>query len=300
MDHNYGARGGHDWYYRKEGWSFEAIARLRPGVSVEAAHAEIESLVRGDTPADRIQVHMRRRDQIEVSGLPAQLLLLAVPSVLLLLIACGNVATLFLGESEGRRAEIATRVAIGAGTRRIVQQLLTECVLLGLAGSVAGVALAFGATRALVTFAPASSAIESIRVNLSVLGFSSVAGILAGIGFGLVPALRLSRRHCGLRGHGGRLTRRGRRWINLVIGLEVALTVILLISGGLFTRTLLNLTAVDMGFEPEKLVALRAAIDDGLEGSERAVAYGEMLTPPGWKPYVALWRQRGAGPCPFS
>lgn len=287
MGHNYGS----NWYWAREGWSFEAIARLRPGVSVEAANAEIEALVRGDIPEDRIRVHMARRDQLEVAGLPARLLLLAVPSIFLLLIACGNVATLILGESEGRRAEIATRAAIGAGTSRIVRQLLTESVILGLAGSVAGIALAFGATHFLVAFAPATSAIENVRVNLSVLGFSSLAGVAAGIGFGLIPALMLGRRRgsANLHGHGTRLTGGGRRRTDLVIGVEVALTVVLLVSGGLFTRTLVNLTAVDMGFDPGNLVALRAAIegfDPDIEWTEavhlerierRKAAYLEMI-----------------------
>ncbi len=272
--HNYGSQ----WYHATEGWSFEAIARLRPGVSLEAAQAEIEALVRGDTPADRIQVHVGRRGRLEMAGLPAHLLLLGIPSALLLLIACGNVATLLLGESEGRRGEIATRTAIGAGTSRIVRQLLTESSILGIAGSLVGFLVAVVATKALVVLAPATSAMETVGVNFSVFGFCSAAGVLAGITFGLAPALMLSRkRGSGLQTHGGRLTNRGSRSVNLVLGFEVALTVVLLIAGGLFTRTLMNLNAVDVGFDPENLVAFRAAIDDGAEGEERAIAYSDMI-----------------------
>ena len=289
MGHNYGS----DWYDARQGYSFEALARLRPEVTLEAAHAEIETLIRGDGPPGRIRVHIARRDRIEVAGMPAQLLLLAVPSALLLLIACVNVATLLLGESEGRRAEVAIRAAIGAGTRRIVRQLLTETVILGLAGSVVGVALAFGATRALIAFAPASSAIEGVQVNLSVLIFSCAAGMLAGASFGLVPALMLGRRQgCNPQGQGGRVIARGRQRANVLIGLEVALTVVLLISGGLFTRTLLNLDAVQMGFNPEKLVAFPAAIER-LQAPGRAAAYSEMLTRmeavPGVKAATGSW-----------
>ena len=109
--HNYGG----SWDTDRSGFSFEAIARLRPGVSLEAALAEVAPLVRGDIPPDRLKVQMARRAHLEVAGLPAQILLLAVPSLLLLLIACGNVATLHLGEAEGRRREMATRAAIGRG-----------------------------------------------------------------------------------------------------------------------------------------------------------------------------------------
>ncbi len=290
--HNYGS----NWYTATSGWSFEALARLKRGVSLEAAWAEIEALVRGDTPVDEFRVHLARRDQLEVAGLPARLLLLAVPSLFLLLIACGNVATLILGEAEGRRAEIATRAAIGAGTSRIVRQLLTESVLLGLFGSLVGIILAFGATRVLTAFAPATSAIENVRVNLAVLGFSSAAGISAGIGFGLLPALTLIRRRgrSGLHTHGQRLIEGGQRRINLVIGLEVALTVVLLVTGGLFTRTLLNLTSESMGFEPDNLVALRGAIDvRGLNTEIREAAYLDMIdrieAVPGVQAATASW-----------
>jgi len=271
--HNYGS----DWYDATEGWSFEALGRLKPGVSLEAAQAEIETLVRGEIPADRIQVHIGRRDRMEIAGLPSQLLLLIIPSTLLLAIACGNVATLLLGESEGRRAEVATRKAIGAGRARIVRQLLTENVILGLAGSALGVLIAVSATKILVAYAPTTSAIETVRMNPSVLLMCSLVGFLCGIAFGLAPALSLSRRGGDpLQHHGGRHTSPGRSRVNFVLGLEVALTVVLLVSGGLFTRTLLNLNRTHLGFERENLVAFRAAIDDGTPGDERGLIYSAM------------------------
>lgn len=272
--HNYGST----WYWDTTGWTFEAIARLKPGVGLEAAQAEVEALVRGDRSPEELQLYMARRDRLEIAGLPAQILLLAVPSALLLLIACGNVATLLMGESEGRRGEMATRAAIGAGKGRIVRQLLTESVILGLAGSAVGMALAYGAVQGLVAFAPVTSAMASVRVSLSALAFSSIVGIAAGIGFGLLPALTQGRDPgTDLQSRGSRTTRGGRRRVSLVIGLEVGLTLILLICGGLFSQTLLNLTAQEMGFDPERLVAFPAAIDIGLPADERAVAYGDML-----------------------
>lgn len=271
--HNYGS----GWHYEREGWSFEALARLRPGVSLDAARAEIGILIRGDTPPGRLRVHLARRDRMEVVGLPAQLFLLAVPSALLLLIACVNVATLLLGESEGRRAEITVRAAIGAGTGRIVRQLITESVVLGLAGSAVGIALAVTATRVLVAFAPATSAMESVRVSLPVLVFCCSVGMLAGAGFGLVPALTLGWGRGWSLQSGGRSEARGASGrVNVLVGLEVALTVILLVGGGLFARTLLNLGAVNMGYQPENLVAFRAAIEN-LSRERRATLYSEML-----------------------
>ncbi|MFC1639528.1 ABC transporter permease, partial [Gemmatimonadota bacterium] len=145
LGHSYGARGGPDWYYDREGWSFEAIARLRPGVTLEAAQVDVEAALGGLDPVGPMRVKLAYREDLNVAGLPSQVLLLAIPSLLLLLIACGNVATLLLGEGLNRQAEIATRAALGAGVRRIVRLLLTESLLLGALGSVAGVAVAFGA-----------------------------------------------------------------------------------------------------------------------------------------------------------
>jgi predicted permease len=272
--HNY----GESWHVERSGFTFEAIARLKPGVTMETALAEVEPLVQGPTPPDRLRVHMAPRADLEVAGLPTQLLLLAIPSLLLLLIACGNVATLHLGEAEGRRHEISTRMAIGARSGRIVRQLLTESVVLGLMGSVAGFGIAAGATRVLVAFAPANSVVKALEVDLSVLAFSSAAGILAGMAFGLAPALGLRLRRGGSLRHLGERaeTRRG-RGADLVLSLEVALTVVLLVTGGLFTRTLMNLMHDDMGFETRNLVVLRAAMSGSLGGEERAPVYQEIL-----------------------
>jgi predicted permease len=264
LGHSYGARGGPDWYYDREGWSFEAIARLRPGVTLEAAHADVEAALAGLDPIGPMRVKLAYREDLNVAGLPSQVLLLAVPSLLLLLIACGNVATLLLGEGLNRQAEIATRAALGAGVRRIVRLLLTESLLLGALGSLAGAAVAFGATRLLVVVAPAGSAAHSLQVNPTVLSFACVTGVVAGLLFGLFPALTMGWWSKGdvtsrLR---GRALSRSRRAVSAVVGLEVALTVVLLVAGGLFTRTVWNLFAVDNGFDPENLIALRTANDN--------------------------------------
>jgi predicted permease len=261
LGHNYGV--GDGLFSNRDATWFEAIGRLHPGASVEQAQAEAATLVRGDTPAERLRVVVKRRKELETAGLPSQLLVLALPSVLLLLIACGNVATLLLGEGVNRRVEIATRVAIGAGSRRIARQLLTESLLLGLLGSVAGALVAFGGMRVLVAFAPATSAVQRLDVNGTVLLFSCAAGIVAALVFGLVPAWFLGRQPAGsaVNQFRGSSTSQTRRVVGTVVALEIALTVVVLVGGGLFTRTLAKMFSVDLGFDVKNLVAIRTAID---------------------------------------
>ncbi len=119
--------------------SYDAVARLRPGITVSRASVETESLLRGDRSPDEIGARLVPRDELENAGLRAPLYLLLGASLVLMLIACGNVATLLMGEFSGRRHEMATRTAVGAGGGRLVRQLLTESVLLGVAGSARGI-----------------------------------------------------------------------------------------------------------------------------------------------------------------
>jgi predicted permease len=223
---------------------------------VEAVLAEFD-------PSEQLRVRLAYREDLEVAGLPSQVLLLAIPSLLLLLIACGNVAALLLGEGLKRQTEIATRAALGAGVRRIVRLMLAESLLLGLVGSTAGVGVAFGATRLLVAIAPPGSAASELQVNTTVLLVACLTGLLAGLVFGLYPALTMgwwSKGDVTSRLRGITLAR-SRRAVSAVVGIEVALTVIILVTAGLFTRTVWNLFAVDNGFDPTNLIALRTAND---------------------------------------
>ncbi len=240
------------------------MARLAPGTTIERAEAEIEVLVRGDRDADGFRFQLARLIDLERAGLPSQLALLGIPAALLLLIACGNVAALLLGENYVRAREVSTRFAIGAGRMRILRQFLTESVILGALGSVPGVFLAFAGTAALARFAPETSRIHTISVNAPVLLFACAAGILSGILFGLIPALQLSRRSSQYPERWGSSLPAQKRWGDrTLIALQVAFTVALLITGGLFARTVDELFRVDLGFDPERIISIRAAVPDG-------------------------------------
>ena len=177
----------------------------------------------------------------------------------LLLIACANVANLQLARGTARAREMAVRMSIGAGRRRLLRQLLTESILLSLAGGALGVLFAFGAIRSIVGLMPEFYVPNESRVaiNVPVLLFSLAVSLLTGIVFGLVPALQTSKadvtdalragRSTGAETHGGR-TR------NLLVVIEVALSVVLLVSAGLTVRTFVVLENLDPGIRTDNVL----------------------------------------------
>ncbi|MGD8276988.1 MAG: ABC transporter permease, partial [Gemmatimonadota bacterium] len=260
--------------------AFDAIARLAPGVTLASALAESKPVLRGDTPPERRDVRMAFRREIETGGLRSPLLLLFGASALLLFIACGNVATMLLGEALGRRAEVATRTALGAGRGRILRQLLTESVLLGTVGALAGAVLATVLTKLLVTVGPPLPVAREIGVNPRVLLFASGLGVATGVLFGMAPALVLGSvgiRDAMRRGPGGR-RRNDRSVQHGVLVLEIALTALLLVCAGLLTRTLLNLVTEDPGFRTDQIAVVEAtASGPGISTDRFAVSLGRAL-----------------------
>jgi putative ABC transport system permease protein len=246
---------------RRGNHSFDAIGRLAEGATLESALAEATPLLRGDAPPERRGVRMAYREEVEVGGLRLPLMLLLAASGVLLLIACGNVATMLLGESLGRRPEMATRAALGAGRRRIARQLLTESVVLGLAGALAGGLAALALTKLIVALGPPLPVARQIAVSPRVLLFASGLGILTGLFFGLAPAASLQGvglREAMQRGVQGR-GRRDWRLQHGVIVFEIALTVVLMVCGGLLARTVLNLVAIDPGFTTEGVAVVEVS-----------------------------------------
>jgi predicted permease len=235
--------------------SWEAVARLRPDVTLSACLPETEALLRGDEDPASFGVRVLSRAEEEATGLKAPLYVLLGGALLLLLIACGNVAILLSGEVSNRGREMAARMAVGARAPRLVRQLLTESVLMGLMGSVLGVFLALWGTRLLLTMAPDLPRIDEVGVNPVVLFFAGALGVATGLLFGLAPSLNLLRNqaHEILRS-GSRGGSRGQLKLQQsLIAIQIGLTVILLASGGLLTRSLGNLFAVDPGFTAEGL-----------------------------------------------
>src|SRR5688500_9407799 len=240
------------------GHHLRTVGRLRPGVDPAAATRELTALaptLRRELPeanvAGRITVTSLQED-VTREARPA-LVAVAGAVVLLLAIACVNVAHLLVARGARRGGELALRAALGAGRGRIVRQLLLESLLLATAGGALGVAAAALGVRAVVALAPAGlPRVEAIALDGAVLAFALVATALVGLGFGLVPALRAVRRDLepALRRGTPRTAGRSRATRGRLVVAEVALAVVLLVGSGLLLRSLQRLLATPVGFEP--------------------------------------------------
>ena len=232
---------------------YTAIGRLRDGVSYEQAVAEANPLIQQET-----RVVSRKAEETRSVRRPLLLLLASV--FLLLLIGCGNVAALQVGDVSRRRHELATRAVLGARTTRIVRQLLTENIILGLVGSLIGLGVAELGINLLVQFIPPEISVPTdVGIDLRVLVFSAVIGTAAGVAFGMIPAFVTARenRQLAIRNAAPGARSSGWRGQQIVMAGEIALAVMLLISAGLLTRSLRTLTDVDPGFNAERLITIQ-------------------------------------------
>jgi putative ABC transport system permease protein len=249
----------------------QMIARLRPGVPLERAQAEMSAvgnaLAQEYPETDKGSTIRITQLHDEVTGdvrTPLMALLGAV--LLVLLIACANIASLLLARASVRAREMAVRTALGAARTRIVRQLLTESVLLGVAGGVAGLLLSSWLLDALLSFAPPGTArLDQVRIDGGVLAFGIALALITSVGFGIVPALLAARgdvvstlKEGGIRGGSG--SRDGLFARSAFVVAELALALMLLVGAGLLMRSLVNLKAVDPGFEPENLLATLVAL----------------------------------------
>ena len=243
------------------------IGRLRQGVSVHQAEQEVARIVdrtRSAFPwrmpdAWGTDVTVVPLDRKIVGDVGPMLMVLFGSVAVVLLIACVNVANLLLGRAAAREREIAIRASLGAGRGRIVRQLLTESVLLGLIGGALGLAVAAAGVRGLLLLVPAGMPrVAEVAIDGRVLAFTMLTALATGIGFGLAPALRASRPTLqavlgATRNAGGTLARR-RLSEMLVIG-QIALGVVLLVGAGLLIKSFWRLHQVDLGFRPEQVIA---------------------------------------------
>ena len=245
-------------------WSFAAWARLKPGVSIETAQAELDTLHRRieqqyPRPLSGAHAHIWGLRAFLVRDVRLSLLVLLAAVALVLLIACANVANLLLARAGARQREMAVRVALGAGRARVVRQLLTESVLLALAGGALGIALAYWGVAGLAAFgADRFPMLRQARLDLPVLAFTMLVSLLTGLLFGIVPALAISRTdvHETLK-EGGRAsmeTRGSNRLRGLLVVSEVALALLLMIGATLMMRSLIKLQDVNPGFQPAGLL----------------------------------------------
>jgi predicted permease len=250
--------------HRMRGSGSTVYGRLRPGVSLEQAERRLADL----TAAYDREHWQGRAAGVAVESLYARttadyitttnILLAAVFSILI--IACINVAGLLLARGATRRPEMAIRASIGAGRFRLLRQLLTESLVLSACGGVAGVLVAWMALDALVANIPLRlPANAPVALNLRVLAFAMGLSLTAGILFGLLPALKLSRASVSGalaradRRHGSGLTRRGGQ---ILIATEVALALVLLAGAGLMIRSFARILSVDVGFDPDRIVTM--------------------------------------------
>ncbi len=250
---------------QSQGNAFEVLGRLHDGVTPTQARAEVDAIL-ANTPGGQPQgARIIPRQEIVTRGFGAPLVILFVGAGLLLLVACANVATLLVSEATQRRTEIATRAALGAGRRQLWRQLLTESVLLGLAGSLAGIALAAVGTRVLLELAPPIPRIEEVVVGTRVLAFAVGAGLGTGVLFGLAPmAVLLRSPLSGVLARRSRGASQGRtRFQAGAVVVQYTLTVVLLVLGGLFARSLLTAGHIDPGFRPDGVATLRVDVPSG-------------------------------------
>ena len=256
------------------GHHLSGIARLAPGATIESAIADAESLIGrfdevGYGPQWFTGVFdggaVVRTFQEELVGDARQPLLILLGTVVfVLLIACSNVANLVLVRAEARTRENAVRMALGSGRGRLIRYVLTESMLLALFGGVAGIVLAYLGTRALVSAAPASiPRLDEIGIRGSVLLYTSGISILAGLLFGVLPALRSGsdKMLATLRdgGRGATIGRDRHRVRSLLVVSQVALALVLLVGSGLMVRSFQQLRAVDPGFDAEGVLTFRLA-----------------------------------------
>ena len=258
-----------DMRARRRGHYLSALGRLKPGVTAAQAQSEMaamEQRLAQQFPNENKGWGIRIVSlQADIAGNVQTALLVLLGAVgFVFLIACANVASLQLARAASRQKEIAIRVALGAGRRRLLRQFLTESVLLSVIGGALGLVLAYEALRGLIAWLPADlPRISEIYVDARVLAFGLALSVLSGVIFGLAPAWhgtesRLAEALEGARGTGeGRTSRHAR---NIFVVAETALAIVLLVGAGLLIRSFARLQQVNVGFNPAQLLTARIGL----------------------------------------
>jgi predicted permease len=247
--------------HRSAGLGIHGIGRLKPGIRMEQARADMDTLTRNLAaayPEDNKGISaslVPLRAQIVGDVQPFLIVLFAAVGFVLL-IACVNVANLLLARSNRRTREFAVRIALGASKARVMRQLLTESVLLAFAGGALGLGVAAWGTRAMLKTFPATlPRAGEIGINARVLIFSVLVSVLSGILFGLIPALKTSRPDVLARmKEGSQMGRTRHRAQNIFVVTELAMALVLLAGAGLMIRSLTRLWSVDPGFDPHNVL----------------------------------------------
>ena len=242
----------------------QAIGRMKPGVSVERARSELNAVMRvivREHPteySERTVIAMMPLRDYTVGKVRTALWILLGAVGMVLLIACANVAHLSLARASSRVKEMAVRAALGAGRARLVRQMLSESLLLAIAGGLAGVMLTWWGTHALTALGPKElPRATEIRIDMPVLWFALAVSIFAGLLFGVAPALRASRvdPNESLKDAGRSTEGRARfAYRNLLVTVELALAFVLAMGAGLLSKSLVRLLNVDPGYDPHNVL----------------------------------------------
>lgn len=249
--------------------NYQAIARLKPGVSLQQAQTELNAIasrLEAEYPGTNKDVGIRlvslQKELVE--GEQPRLLLLFGSLLTVLLITCANLAGLLSARASARQKESAIRSALGAGRQRLVRQMLTESMLMVLLGGGLGVLVAYLGLKALLAIYPSSPATwTEFGIDRAALLFTLLISVLVGLGFGLMPALQFSRTRLnetlkeGNRGTSGRGTEKLRA---VLVTVQIALALILLTVGGLLIRSMRQLQQVNPGFNPEQLLTMQLSL----------------------------------------
>ena len=243
----------------------QVVGRLKPGVGINAARSELEPLMQQFRRGPKRSVVVSDWHERVAGSARRSLLIFLCAVSFVLLIACVNVANLLLSRAAARDKEMAVRRALGAGKGRVLRQLLTESMLLGLLGGAVGLTLAFWGKILLVALISRNlPALDPIHLDYRVLAFNLALGLLTGVAFGLAPALQASKvqlneslKEAGRSAADGRS---GRRLRNLLVVFEVALAMVLLCGAGLLLKSFLRLRGIDPGFRSDRVLTLNVTL----------------------------------------
>jgi putative ABC transport system permease protein len=270
-------------------FSFFAIGRLRRGVKIEQARAEMTAIERRleqqypDTNTG-IGISLISTQEQTVKGIRTALLVLLGAVAFLLLIACANIANLLLARAASRQKEIAIRTALGASRMSVLRLLLTESLMLSLAGGALGLLLAVWGTAALVALAPDNiPRLNEVGVDARVFSFTLAISVITGIFFGLIPTLQASQSDLnealkeGSRGSMGSAA--AKRMRGALVSVEVALSLVLLIGAGLMVKSFLRLQQENPGFNPDRVLAVNLSLPRSTypEDRQQAAFFQEAL-----------------------
>jgi putative ABC transport system permease protein len=266
--------------------SFRSVARLKRGVSSAQAQTELSAITRQmvaehGKDLDGLEVVVTTMQENQVGELRPALLLLLAAVGFVLLIACVNIANLLLSRAAARQREFVVRAALGASRARILQQLLTDSVALGLIGGTLGLVLAIAANRLVIAFAPANiPRLNEVVIDVRVLAFTVLVSMTTGFVFGLAPAFHAARTNLqqGMREGTRSVAGSSHSWLRqLLVVSEVMLVFVLLVAAGLMLRSFRRLLDVAPGFDAENVLTARIALPARTYPGAKMIAFYQQL-----------------------